>query len=47
VGAYRDDEILLLAESFVAQAAGGASVLRETGLPLRLAVSEVMEFWWA
>jgi hypothetical protein len=45
----RDDEILvdLLAESFVAQAAGQDAGLGETGLPLRLAVSDVMALWWA
>jgi ELWxxDGT repeat protein len=43
--ANRDDEILLLAESFLAQAAGRSAGLGETGLPLRLAVSNVMEFW--
>jgi hypothetical protein len=47
ISASRDDEILLLAESLVAQAAGRGAGLGETGLPLRLAVSEVMEFWWA
>ena len=34
-----------LAETFVAQAASRASLLGETGLPLRRAVSEVIALW--
>jgi hypothetical protein len=47
MSASSDDGILvdLLAESLVAQAAGRGAGLGETGLPLRLAVSNVMEFW--
>jgi hypothetical protein len=47
--ANRDDEMLVdqLAESLVAQAASRASLLGETGLPLRLAVSDVIALWWA
>ena len=47
VSGNRDDEILvdLLAEFVAVQAAGGSADLRETGLPLRLAVSDVMAFW--
>ena len=47
VSAKRDDEILVdqLAEYFAAEAVGRGASLYETGLPLRLAVADVIALW--